>query len=465
MFLITPASCTAGRYTLTELRFAEQKWRHPTGRVLPVLVRATPLDNVPAYLRAVNFLVPHGDAAAETAQEVKQLVRALSGWTRVVRRLRSPTGIAVLAGGALLLGAAVWIVAPLVRGRATRGSTATALPDPVRHRARGVAAMADGGFVVAAATPSQLVRFAPTGAQVGEPIAMPGEPVSVARTPTQIMIVTRAPDGVTVLDWNDLRVIDTVTLDPARVKPPFGGTTTLPRLSGDIQAIAVAGPRIPFLWAVTGERDGEPAVLRFRAPPREWEVPSWSAKPEGIVGGDARGLKLRLIGSDLWAVTSAATPSSLYHMVGTIRIDEFRGHDLRMVSCARDLAASPNGNLLFLSCENELQEVTEEARTLKLVRARPTLPAERDPNSWTDEILVPDGTAVVVALNTEVGLPRNRPGRARIAEVDEAGAVRTVLDERDAVVHSLAVTPQWVLSVLRRADGRFDAVRTARSRP
>jgi hypothetical protein len=220
-----------------------------------------------------------------------------------------------------------------------------------------------------------------------------------------------------------------------------------------------------MLWAVTGERDGEPAVLRFRAPPREWEVASWSAKPEGIVGGDARGLKLRLIGSELWAVTGAATPSSLYHMVGTIRIDEFRGHDLKMVSCARDLAASPKGHLLFLSCDNELQEVAEEARTLRLVRARPTLPAERDPSTWTDEILVPDGTAVVVALNTEVGVPRHRPGRARIAEVDDAGAVRTVIDERDAVVHSMAITPQWVLAVLRRADGRFDAVRTARARP
>jgi hypothetical protein len=130
----------------------------------------------------------------------------------------------------------------------------TWLPDDVRHRARGVAAAADGGFVVAAAGPSQVVRFSPEGARVGEAIALTGEPTGVARTPTQIMVVTRAPDGVTVLDWNDLRMIDTVALDPSRVRPS-PNVTNVPRLSGDIQSAAVGGPRIPMLWAVTGDRD------------------------------------------------------------------------------------------------------------------------------------------------------------------------------------------------------------------
>ena len=36
IFLISRASVSAGRYTLTELKFAEQKWGHPGGHVLPV---------------------------------------------------------------------------------------------------------------------------------------------------------------------------------------------------------------------------------------------------------------------------------------------------------------------------------------------------------------------------------------------------------------------------------------------
>ena len=457
IFLITPASVAAGRYTRTELHLAERKWPHPSGRVLPVLLRETPTEAVPAYLRAVNFLVPRGDVVAETAQEADRLARAVPLVSRARRILRSRRGVvAVLI--ALVAAAAVWIAAPR-----QRASTITWLPDDVRQRARGVAAAADGGYVVAAAEPSQIVRFSPDGARVGEPIALTGEPTAVARTPTQIMVVTRAPDGVTVLDWNDLRVIDTVRLDPARVKAP-PDVESIPRVSGDIQSVAVGGPRIPMLWAVTGERDGAAAVLRYRSWERQWEVASWSLKPEGLVGGDARGLKLRLVGTDLWAVTAATTPSGLLHMVGAIRVDEFRGHDHRMVSCARDVAASATGTLLFLSCDNELQEVSADGKQLTLVRVRPTLPRESAAGHRTDEIIVVDGSAAIVALNTEAGLPDNRPSHARIAEIDTSGTVKTLLDLRDAVVRSLAVTPTWAVAVLRRADGRFDAVRVARPR-
>ena len=67
VFLLSPASVTPGRYTLTELRFAEQKWPHPQGRVLPVMIAPTDFDDVPNYLKAVNILDPKGDVAAEVA--------------------------------------------------------------------------------------------------------------------------------------------------------------------------------------------------------------------------------------------------------------------------------------------------------------------------------------------------------------------------------------------------------------
>ena len=34
IFLVSPDSVAKGRYTLTELEFAEQKWRHPAGHDL-----------------------------------------------------------------------------------------------------------------------------------------------------------------------------------------------------------------------------------------------------------------------------------------------------------------------------------------------------------------------------------------------------------------------------------------------
>jgi tetratricopeptide (TPR) repeat protein len=73
IFLISRASVSPGHYTLTELKFAEQKWGHPAGRVLPVFAEATPLDAIPAFLQAVTILQPRGNLAAEVAAEVDRM--------------------------------------------------------------------------------------------------------------------------------------------------------------------------------------------------------------------------------------------------------------------------------------------------------------------------------------------------------------------------------------------------------
>ncbi len=70
VFLLSPDSVKPGRYTLTELKFAEEKWSHPKGHVLPVMVGETDYDLIPAYLRAVTILTPKGNAAAETVHAV-----------------------------------------------------------------------------------------------------------------------------------------------------------------------------------------------------------------------------------------------------------------------------------------------------------------------------------------------------------------------------------------------------------
>ena len=84
VFLISSHSVTAGRYTLTELEFAEHKWPKPWGNVLSVMAMSTPKANIPAYLRAGTILQPSGNIAATVAAEVHRMLGP--GWRRLVQR-------------------------------------------------------------------------------------------------------------------------------------------------------------------------------------------------------------------------------------------------------------------------------------------------------------------------------------------------------------------------------------------
>jgi formylglycine-generating enzyme required for sulfatase activity len=75
IFLLSPDAVDAGSYTLTELQLAARAWKHPTGRILPVVLRPVPFEQVPAYLKSVTFLQPQGNVAAEVADAVQQLER------------------------------------------------------------------------------------------------------------------------------------------------------------------------------------------------------------------------------------------------------------------------------------------------------------------------------------------------------------------------------------------------------
>lgn len=74
IFLLSPQSIARGKYTLTELGFVKQKWKNPSGHVLPVMVVKTPIETIPSYLRAVGILEPEGNVAAETASQADKLL-------------------------------------------------------------------------------------------------------------------------------------------------------------------------------------------------------------------------------------------------------------------------------------------------------------------------------------------------------------------------------------------------------
>ncbi|HTS54764.1 MAG TPA: toll/interleukin-1 receptor domain-containing protein [Burkholderiales bacterium] len=102
VFLVSPEAVSDGRYTLTELEFAEQKWPSPAGRVLPVMVRPTETGAIPAYLRAVVIVRPRGNAAAEVAAAIAALSKPR--WARALRQYAVALLAVVIIGG----GIGVW---------------------------------------------------------------------------------------------------------------------------------------------------------------------------------------------------------------------------------------------------------------------------------------------------------------------------------------------------------------------
>lgn len=78
VFLLGPEALDSGSYTLNEIEIAERSFRSPSGRVLPVLVRPTPLDRIPAFLKAVTLLQAPGNLTAAVADAVRRIARARS---------------------------------------------------------------------------------------------------------------------------------------------------------------------------------------------------------------------------------------------------------------------------------------------------------------------------------------------------------------------------------------------------
>ena len=73
IFLVSAPALEPGSYALTELTFAEKKWRNPAGYVLPVAAGSLDFDTLqPAYLRPINVLQPSGNVEAEVLAWVEE---------------------------------------------------------------------------------------------------------------------------------------------------------------------------------------------------------------------------------------------------------------------------------------------------------------------------------------------------------------------------------------------------------
>ena len=69
--LVSRSSLQEGRYTLSELKLAKERWPAPKGKVFPVLLDKTIRpDELPPYLSAVHALSIQGNATADIAAEI-----------------------------------------------------------------------------------------------------------------------------------------------------------------------------------------------------------------------------------------------------------------------------------------------------------------------------------------------------------------------------------------------------------
>jgi tetratricopeptide (TPR) repeat protein len=73
IFLVSPTSVKDGRYALTELKFAREKWTRSSGNVLPVVIEPTDIDHIPNYLKSVSLLEPSGHFVPEVQAQVERI--------------------------------------------------------------------------------------------------------------------------------------------------------------------------------------------------------------------------------------------------------------------------------------------------------------------------------------------------------------------------------------------------------
>jgi formylglycine-generating enzyme required for sulfatase activity len=109
LFLISPEAVDAGSYTITEIDIAEKSWKRASGKLMPVVLRPTPLESLPHFVRSVTLLETTGNLPATVAAAVHRMQAAR---TRQ-RFVKAGLGLAAVA----LVSLVAWYLA--TRGPAT----------------------------------------------------------------------------------------------------------------------------------------------------------------------------------------------------------------------------------------------------------------------------------------------------------------------------------------------------------
>lgn len=106
VFVASAASIVSGKYTLTELKFARERWPSPVNRVLPVVIGDLKPKELPIYLQATTVLMVSGNIAAETRAAVEKMFS--------IHKFRIPKVLAIsLSIGGVVLTASVTVMSPM----------------------------------------------------------------------------------------------------------------------------------------------------------------------------------------------------------------------------------------------------------------------------------------------------------------------------------------------------------------
>ncbi len=99
VFLVSPDAVDAGSYTITEVEIAEQAWKRAGGRLLPVVLRPTPLESLPPFVRSVTLLETTGNVPAAVAAAVHRAgaARARRRYTKVGLALAAASLVSLVA--------------------------------------------------------------------------------------------------------------------------------------------------------------------------------------------------------------------------------------------------------------------------------------------------------------------------------------------------------------------------------
>lgn len=94
VFLVSPDAVDGGSYTLTELEIVQQTWKRASGKLLPVIIRPTPIATIPDFVKSVTFLDTPGNLPASVSAAVHRA--EVTHRRRRLARVSSALGIAVV---------------------------------------------------------------------------------------------------------------------------------------------------------------------------------------------------------------------------------------------------------------------------------------------------------------------------------------------------------------------------------
>jgi hypothetical protein len=490
VLLIAPGTLGEDSRSRHHLERAARRWPDPAGRVIPLLIRPTPLDEIPPYLRSVTLIVPAGDPTADVLSELVQLSERRT--SRLLRR-----SVLLTAGLAVVVTIGAVLAARSARPAAPGGSAipfdTIVLPDDLARRARVVATaampeLADGAaacvrlsrsdearcteavrqeleryYFVGATDPDALLRISHDGVVVGH-AQLTGEPRAVAISGDTVYVATASPDAVHAFVGDSLSPTWTraVTLPSSRAggnaagRSRTGGPSTVP-----VGIVAVRDT----LWLLTG---GRPSVA-FAAAGRH---------QSSAIANANRSASFAMIGSSgaPYAIANSLTgrpPTSVSGSAIQEPLESLPPSSSALLALGRSDgpwrwidAAVPGGRPLHLRRVDRAVWVVmdETGGGRSLVRVAPEGPviyeaAEHDWTACADDVADAGGELLVVSCDDELLGLRLRGDRAdvllRYGRLPRSRGLAH--GERSATQDGSAAEASW----LRRITGQPTAVTAA----